>query len=208
MFEGDAAVVVFWDVDTQMDFLLPGGRLYVPGAESIIPNLARLTACARDRHFPLISSACAHRPGDAELQTYGPHCMADTPGQQKVPETLLPRRYVFPNRPVRLPDATAFQQLILEKQEFDVFTNPNTEALLQQVGSELHIVLYGVVTEICVASTALNLLERGHRVALVTDAVRAIDSAKASSFVRDFLKRHGELTTTEDVTAQEYAKTG
>jgi hypothetical protein len=66
------AVMLLWDVDTQVDFLFPGGRLYVPGAESILPSLARLTAYARERHCPLISSVCAHRPGDPELNIYGP----------------------------------------------------------------------------------------------------------------------------------------
>lgn len=56
--------MLFWDVDTQKDFLLPGGRLYVSGAEKIIPNLHELTVWAGARQVPIISSACAHQPGD------------------------------------------------------------------------------------------------------------------------------------------------
>lgn len=179
--------------------------MYVPGAESILRNLARLTACARDKHLPLISSACAHLPGDAEFETYGPHCLAGTPGQQKVPETLLPNRYIVPNRPVELPAIEAFQQAIIEKQEFDVFTNPNIGELLQQLGPALRIVLYGVVAEICVAAAARKLLERGHRVALVSDAVRALDAANAAGFVQEFLDRGGEVITTEEAVGPKYA---
>ncbi len=197
--------MLFWDVDTQIDFLIPGGRLYVPGAESIIPNLARLATCARDRHWLLISSACAHFPGDAELETYGPHCIAGTPGQQKVPETLLADRYVVPNRRTELPSARAFQQIILEKQAFDVFTNPNTDQLLRQCGPSLQIALYGVVTEICVASAARGLLERGHKVALVSDAVRALEPARAAEFIDELLRRGGEIVTTEDVLGPQLA---
>ena len=39
--------VVFWEVDTQADFMLPGGKLYVPGAEKLLPNIRRLTDAAR-----------------------------------------------------------------------------------------------------------------------------------------------------------------
>ena len=143
--------MLLWDVDTQVDFITPGGRLYVPGAERIVPNLRRLTQWAGEHGIPVISSADAHQPGDPELRQYGPHCMAGTPGQQKIPETLLPNRLVVPNRPIELPELHAFQQIILEKQAFDVFTNPNADRVLRRFGENLSIVLYGVVTEICVA---------------------------------------------------------
>jgi nicotinamidase/pyrazinamidase len=191
--------MILWDVDTQVDFLAPEGRLYVPGAESIIGNLARLTAYARDQHILLVSSACAHHPGDPELETYGPHCMAGTPGQEKVPQTLLPTRYIVPNRPVELPDLKSFQQIIIEKQQFDVFTNPNTVNILRQVEAAGRIVLYGVVTEICVACTASGLLDRGYGVTLVRDAVYALDAPKADAFVQELLRRGGKLTTTDEV---------
>jgi nicotinamidase-related amidase len=48
--------VVFWAVDLQADFLLPGGKLYVPGAEKIIPQVARLVIAAVDAGALLVSS--------------------------------------------------------------------------------------------------------------------------------------------------------
>ena len=152
--------IVFWDVDTQVDFLTPKGRLYVASAQSIIPNLHLLTAWAADHGIPVISSACVHRPGDPELKIYGPHCMTGTPGQKKLLETLLPSRFTIPNRLIALPELDFFQQIIIDKQEFDVFTNPNTEAILDRFGNSLRIVLYGVATEVCVASAANSLLDR------------------------------------------------
>lgn len=196
--------MLFWDVDTQVDFISPGGRLHVPGAESIVPNLARLTQCACDGSVSLISSACAHHSGDPELKLYGPHCMAGTPGQRKIPETLLPHRYVVPNRPVKLPKLEHFQQIIIEKQAFDVFTNPNSAKLLQQFDHTSRIILYGVVTEICVASAARRLLQYGHRVELVIDAVCALDSPQAAKFVDEFVRGGGELVTTDEVTRADY----
>ncbi len=191
--------MLLWDVDTQKDFLCPGGRLYVRGAEAIIPNLHVLTLWAGAHQVPIISSACAHRPGDPELETYGEHCMAGTPGQQKVPESLLPGRFTIPNRPVELPHVKSFQQVIIEKQDFDVFTNPNTDGVLRQFGPRLLILVYGVTTDICVAHAANALLDRGHRVALVTDAVAALDEKQAELFLESFTRRGGLLANTRDV---------
>jgi nicotinamidase/pyrazinamidase len=186
-------------VDTQVDFLSRNSRLYVRGAEKIIPTLQKLTQWADEKQIALISSACAHRAGDPELDTYGPHCMAGTPGQQKIAETLLARRLVVPNRPIDLPDLRSFQQIVIEKQEFDAFSNPNAEAIVRQFGSELSFVLYGVTTDVCVTVAANALLERGHHVSLVSDAVAALDKSKASSFLTSFLQRGGSLVHSEDI---------
>jgi nicotinamidase/pyrazinamidase len=185
-------------VDTQVDFLLPGGRLYVPGAEAIIPNLARLTLLARDQRLPLISSTDAHHPDDPELQTYPPHCIAGTPGQQKVPETLLANRYVISNLEAELPPLKDFQQIVIEKRQFDVFTNSSTDKLLQQFGPALEILMYGVVTEICVAAAARGLLQRGHKVTLVSDAIRELDQTKAFQLVDEVLSAGGQLIATDE----------
>jgi nicotinamidase/pyrazinamidase len=191
--------VLFWDVDTQIDFLLPSGRLYVSGADKTIPNLHELTGWAGIHGIPIVSSACAHCPRDPELQTYGPHCMAGTPGQQKVPQTLLSGRLVVPNRWVELPDVKSFQQIIIEKQAFDAFTNPNTEQVMWQFGSGLRILMYGVTTDICVACAANALLDRGHYVELVSDAIAPLDEKKAAVVLESFMRRGGKLVKTRDV---------
>jgi nicotinamidase/pyrazinamidase len=190
---------LFWDVDTQFDFLNPEGRLYVPGSETIIPNLRLLTSWAADHAVLVVSSACAHLPGDPELSIYGPHCMVGTPGQQKISATLLPNRFTVPNRPISLPKLSSFRQFIIEKQAFDVFTNPNTDAILRELGAGLRIVLYGVATDICVASAANSLLNRGHHVELVKEAIAALDMTKAKDVLKDFTARGGKLASIDDV---------
>ena len=52
--------VVFWEVDAQADFMLPGGKLYVPGAEKLLPNIRRLTDAARQGRVFLVSHGCFH----------------------------------------------------------------------------------------------------------------------------------------------------
>jgi nicotinamidase/pyrazinamidase len=55
---------IFWDVDTQADFMRPGGKLYVPGAEKLIPNMSRLTGAARHGRVMMIGDMCQHAPDD------------------------------------------------------------------------------------------------------------------------------------------------
>jgi nicotinamidase/pyrazinamidase len=174
---------VFFDIDTQIDFVYPAGALYVPGAERIIPVIAEL-----NRRAPLvISTMDAHSEDDPEFQIYPHHCVAGTTGQQKPSVTLLEKRAVMPVRPEGL------QQLILEKQKLDCFTNPNLMPLLAELNADRYVV-YGVVTEICVRFAAFGLLKTGKRVDLVTDAVKALDESAAKRMFSEFTAAGGRLT--------------
>ncbi len=193
---------MFWDVDTQVDFMLPGGKLYVPGAEAIIPKLQALALYARANHIPLISSADAHEAGDPEFEHYGEHCLVDTPGQQKVPESLLLHRLVIPKQRLdEIPDLGGVEQVIIEKDKLDVFMNPNTDRVVNQLGRKLRVLLYGVVTEICVSAAANGLLARGHEVYIVSDAVRHLDEAKAQAGAADLCRRGAKMTSSDEVPA-------
>ena len=193
--------VIFWDVDTQVDFIRPDGKLYVPGAEKLIPNWKRLTDFAAQNGILVVGDVDAHQPDDEEFKVFPPHCLAGTPGQQKIPETILPRQHLIPNRKVELRrDLSAYQQVILEKQTLDVFSNPNIEDLLRLLGPEPEVVVYGVVTECCVDLVVRGLLQRGYKVRLVTDATRHWDEAKARATLA-LVEDKGELVTTDGVLA-------
>jgi nicotinamidase/pyrazinamidase len=191
--------VVFWEVDTQADFMLPGGKLYVPGAERIIPNLRRLVDAAREGRVFLISDACVHTLEDEEFKVWPPHCLAGTPGAQIIPETLTENFHLIPNRTgARLPaDLGKFQQVVLEKQTLDVFDNPNTEAVLERLDREAEFIVFGVVTEYCVRCAASGLLERGRRVAIVTDAVETLNPADGRRTLEELTARGARLLTTD-----------
>jgi nicotinamidase/pyrazinamidase len=196
------STTLFWDVDTQNDFIHPDGKLYVPGAETIVPKLKRLTEWAGSNGNLVIASACAHQADDPEFAQYPPHCLAGTPGQEKIFETCLENVLVVPNRKRNLPkNLRSYQQIILEKQELDVFSNPNTDELLDQLGSVDEIVLYGVVTEICVARAGRSLIGRGYRVRLVTDAIRHLDETKAELAIDEIREAGAMLVTTDEVSA-------
>src|SRR5436853_2230864 len=79
---------IFWEVDVQRDFVLPGGKLYVPGAEKLLPNIRRLTDAARRGKVFLVSHGDFHTPDDPEVKIFPPHCEKGTPGAELVPEAL------------------------------------------------------------------------------------------------------------------------
>jgi nicotinamidase/pyrazinamidase len=199
--------IIFWDVDTQADFILPGGKLYVPGAEKLLANLALLTDAARNGRVFMVSSGDAHTPEDAELRTWPPHCMRGTPGAAIVPETLTEHYFVVPNRAAAsLPaDIGRYQQAIIEKQTLNVFDNPNTEAVIARLNeitdADAEFVMFGVVTEYCVNFAAKGLLERGRRVAIVTDAIEALKPEDGRRTLDELAALGARMITTREALA-------
>ena len=199
--------VVFWEVDTQNDFMFPGGKLYVPGAEKLIPNLKRLVDAASQGRVFLVSDACTHTPEDEEFRQWPPHCLRGTPGAEIIPETLTDHFYVIPNQAgASLPaDLGKYKQVVLEKQTLDVFDNPNTETVLERleplVGKDPEFVVFGVVTECCVRCAAAGLLKRGRRVALVTDAIQTLDPVAGQRTLNELTGKGARLITTDQALA-------
>ena len=190
---------VFFDVDTQLDFLYPAGALYVPGAEYIVPQVAMLNRYAADNGIPVISTMDAHTENDPEFREWPPHCVAGTAGQQKPAATLLEPRAVIHSTPEEF-DLQGARQILLEKQSVDCFTNANLPALLDRLKVK-SCVVYGVVTEICVKNATLGLLKAGLNVTLVTDAVRSLDDTKCAQFYQEFASAGGKLTTAQRLVA-------
>jgi nicotinamidase/pyrazinamidase len=192
--------VVLWEVDTQADFMLPGGKLYVPGAEKRIPNMRKLVDAARAGKALLISSTDQHAPDDPEFQRFPPHCVAGTSGAEIVPELKARDSIHVKNSSTSAVPASvsAAQQVIIEKQTLDVFDNPATEKLLTHLPLDCDFILFGVVTELCVRFAARGLLDRGRRVALVTDAIEALDAKEGKNALNEVEERGARLITTSD----------
>lgn len=168
--------VILWEVDCQRDFMLPGGRLYVPGAEKLLPNIRRLTDAARNGLVLLISHGCYHSENDPEFKSFPPHCIKGTPGSQLVPEALTDKVFTIPNEPsATLPKNLAkYHQIHLEKQTLDIFETRHAEQVLNQLPRDAQFIVFGVVTEYCVSLAAKGLLERGRQVAVVKDAIETL----------------------------------
>jgi len=196
--------IVFWEVDAQADFMLPGGKLYVPGAEKIIPNIQRLVNGAADAGIFLVSSGDAHPEGDPEFQRFPPHCLAGTPGAHIIPEGMVKNSRTIPNDPSRaLPqDVLSSPQVVIEKQTLDVFDNPHTSELVERLGSDAEYVVFGVVTEYCVRCAAKGLLERGRNVSVVKDAIETLDAADGEKTIAELQALGARMITTDEALAE------
>ncbi len=175
---------VFFDVDTQLDFLFPAGALYVPGAEAIAPSLASLTSFAAANDIPVISTVDSHTEDDPEFQTWKPHCVIGTQGHQKYSGTVL--------------GSGSKLQTIVPKKTIDVFANEHLQHVVSGIAADRYVV-YGLVTEYCVRTAVAGLLHRGARVDVVTDAIRSLDAEAGQSTLQRFSEQGVNLITVQDV---------
>jgi nicotinamidase/pyrazinamidase len=191
--------LVFWEVDTQADFMLPGGKLYVPGAERLLPNIRRLTDAARQGRVFLVSHGCYHTKDDPEFKTFPPHCVKGTAGSAYVPEALTERVVTVPNEPsASLPRNLApYQQIHLEKQTLDIFESRHAAELVKRLGDDTEFVVFGVVTEYCVRFAAKGLLDRGRRVSVVQDAIETLKTEDGQRAVAELQALGAKFITTD-----------
>jgi nicotinamidase/pyrazinamidase len=194
---------IFWEVDVQGDFMLPGGKLYVPGAEKLLPNIRKLTDAARRGEVFLVSHGCFHTANDPEFQQFPPHCVKGTPGAEFVPEALTDNFVRVENdTQAKLPeDLFQYQQIILEKQTLDIFQSRHADELVKQLGDTATFVVFGVVTEYCVGLAVKGLLERKRRVAVVRDAIETLAPEAGNKMLAAFQALGATLVTTEEILA-------
>ncbi|HEY2806125.1 MAG TPA: cysteine hydrolase family protein [Gemmatimonadales bacterium] len=205
--------MIFWDVDTQVDFMHADGKLYVPGAETIIPNLKRLTDYAHDHGIRIVASADDHVSGHRELSdqpdfraTFPLHCMRGTPGQEKIGETALRDAMVI--EPEAQDAARLSKQLaahpgdvLLHKHWFDVFTNQNTDTMIGALKPRT-VVLYGVATDVCNKYALEGLMARHPELRLfaVQDAMKAIDPGAQDHLLKQWGEQGVRVVNTDEIT--------
>jgi nicotinamidase/pyrazinamidase len=203
--------VIFWDVDTQHDFMDPDGKLYVKGAELIKPKLEALTNYAHAHGIPIVASSDDHELEHAEIsatpdyrETFPPHCMRGTHGAEKIPETTLLSPMVI--EPVAIPHETLVRQLsshagdvLIRKHRFDVFSNPNTRSVIEAWDPTV-IVIYGVTLDYCVKYAIDGMIDIGvPSIYLVLDATKPIVHEAVDALVSGWKKQDVRILTTDDV---------
>jgi len=207
---------IFYDVDTQKDFMDENGALYVPGAEDLKPNLAKLTDYALRNNFSVYGSVDRHFDCDAELAKnnglFPDHCMDGTEGEKRISETNNLRPHFITNKIDAISGVYAYsleevatikcssRDFFFEKQHNDVFTNPNAELFLQGVTEAF---VYGVATEYCVKPAVLGMLERGIQVYLVEDAITGVTPEGEQEALEEMVKAGAQLTTTAEVVGEQ-----
>ena len=165
--------IVFLDIDTQHDFMKPSGRLYVSGAEGLIPNLKRLFILAQKNNILVISSLDTHRRHDLEFKIFPPHCVKGTRGYKKISQTVTKKT----------------KQIFVIKHTFDVFSNPRIKVFLRPYTAAY---VFGVALDYCVKAACLGLVKLGIKTYLVTNATRAV-SANGKRETLRLLKQKGVI---------------
>ena len=203
--------LVLWDVDTQVDFMRPDGKLYVPGAEETAPAMRRLVEAAREAGIPHVASADDHELTDPEISdtpdfrnTYPPHCLRGTRGAERIPETEqddpLPLSLV-PYPPGLLPGLiSGHREILLLKKNFNVFTNPNTDPLLDVLDPD-EIAVFGVATDVCDDAAIRGFLQRGRKVRFVEDAARGLDEERVATCTKAWRGAGVVFATADEVVA-------
>ena len=88
-----------------------------------------------------------------------------------------------------------YQQIIIEKQTLDVFSNPMAERMLRVLPPRA--IVFGVTTEYCVKMACLGLRRRGVQTALVSDAIRALAPKTEQEALEELRSAKVEFITLE-----------
>ncbi len=205
---------VFWDVDTQVDFMDPAGSLPVPGAEALRPNLGRLTAAARAAGVTIVHTADDHELSDDEIATDGadfvdtfpPHCLRHTAGSGRVPETAPATGALdiaWDGTGYDTGAVASAAEVVVRKKRFDAFSNPATPEVLRALEPG-RVVVYGVALDVCdrYAVEGMLAMDAGFEIVVVADAVAALDKARGDELLAEWQRRGVRVATTDDEVAE------
>jgi nicotinamidase/pyrazinamidase len=202
---------ILWDVDTQVDFMEPAGKLYVPDAADVAATMERLVDAARAAHVIHVASADDHELTDPEISdapdfrnTYPPHCLRGTRGAEKIIETRqfdpLPLSLI-PFPPGLIPGMLeGRREVLLLKKNFNVFTNPNTDPVLDALDPD-EIIVFGVATDVCDDAAIKGFLLRGRRVTFVEDAAKGLDEERTWACTAAWREGGVAFSTADEVIA-------
>jgi len=197
---------IFWDVDTQYDFMQPDGRLYVPGAETIIPKVSEVRRFAIESGYSLVADIDWHSRDNKEISedpdfkvTFPPHCMAGEPGGERVGFLGdVPIQYV----PIDEMDVDAIQTLVrteqyhivIRKSSLDVFDNPNTDKLVKLIEPK-RVIVFGVALDFCVYYVVRGLCKFPDiRICVLKDAVKGLEVRPEQEIFNEFEQMGVEIT--------------
>jgi nicotinamidase-related amidase len=152
----------------------------------VLDQIKHLVEWGKMHRIPLISLVDNHRPNGQVIRSSLFPCIEGTPGQQKMPFTLLPKRFTLEhdNSP-SLPDNLLenYLQIVIQKRTNDVFTNPKADRLFSRLQAKRFLV-FGVGTERAIKALVLGLLSRGQHPIIVPDACGCWDSEAAELALR------------------------
>lgn len=205
---------IFWDVDTQFDFMKPQGALYVPGAEEIIDKVGQVRRFALENGYSIVCDVDWHRLDNPEISehpdmktTFPPHALAGTPGAERVgdlgdaPIDYVEIDEVDLGRLRQLVQQEQFH-IVIRKQSLNVFDNPNTHKLVDLIRPE-HVIAFGVALDCCVYYVLTELSKhKGIRLSLLADATKGLHTRPEEEVYEELRRRGVEITTFDRIKEQ------
>ena len=219
---------VFFDVDTQNDFMNIDGKLYVDGAKEIKPNLKKLNDYANKNNILILGTADRHygtkawKDSEIELSKWGGpfpnHCMEYTKGQSRIKETendeatFIPNNFYMHNFFVQEPKEAKnsilifikhYKSIIFEKQCYSVF--PEIKGGNNYINDFLKLakikeaIVYGVATDYCVKAAVLGLQKRKIQCYVVKDAIKGVDSKTTRAAIKEMKLAGAKFAITKDI---------
>ncbi len=154
----NAALLV---VDMQSGFIDDDAAMRVPGGRDMSPTIQRLAADFRGRSAPVVYTRVVWSPsvpnlvGELHTQHKPPVscCMEGHPSVEIVPQ-LTP----------------APGDLVVDKHGYDAFHETRLDYALRSQG-RTHLLVTGVMTDVCVLATVTSAFHREYRVSVASDAV-------------------------------------
>lgn len=202
--------IIFWNVDTQYDFMRPEGALYVKDAEQIEHNLEYLTDVAEGLGIKVVNTADWHTSSSPELSktpdyktTFPLHCLQGTRGAQYIRATRPedPCIISWQHKGYLEQDVLTSREIVLYKDRFDAF-DPDGAPFTDEIVRLLHperAVVYGVATNVCVDFAVKGLLQRGIKVYVPTDAIKELPNLPLEEVLQDWQRLGAQLIKTYDV---------
>jgi nicotinamidase/pyrazinamidase len=198
--------LIFWDVDTQADFMLPEGKLYVPGAETIVDKVSKVRKFAMDNGYSIIGDIDWHKTENEEIsnnpdfkETFPPHCMAGEPGSERVGYLgTLPIEYVESKRmdAMKLSKLIEKEQfhIIIRKESIDAFDNPNADKLIELI-KPAAVAVFGVALDFCVYYVLRGLAKHSSiKLYLFKDVVKALGARPQQDILNELREIGVEIT--------------
>ena len=204
---------LFAAIDLQEDFLSPDGKLYIPGSETIRPNLLRLTKLARERNIKVINTGDWHTISDPEISekpdyktTFPMHCKMGSTGAEFIEETD-PKNDSYGYFTINLNQKIDLnmqklgnqRNIVIYKNKFDVFEgNALTKDVIKNLGPKT-VIVYGVAMEICVNFAIQGLIKMGLSVGVVKDAIWGLPGSDLDNHLKNWWNENVNILTTEMV---------
>ena len=184
--------VIFFDIDTQSDFVDKKGALAVKDSDSLKGTWAKLTKYAQANWISIVSSQDTHAKSDPEFKEFAAHCVRGSRGCEKISQTVILPNTVLANREYTFEELFKikqdYPQIIIQKSVLDIFSNPNVKRLIEVISPEM-VYVYGVATEYCVKLACLGLKKIVDNVFVVEDAIKEISKPAKETTFSEFKKK-------------------